>query len=271
MTWHVDEMSAKRYVARRLDGTSAASIESHALVCDECRTRLGQQVDDVLLDSVWLALTEALDRPDASPIERALQRIGCSDVTARVVAATSRQRWPFVLAVAISLSMSLVAIQSSYEDFFGLFLIIAPLGPLVATASSFGRWSDPAYEITVMAPTPALRILLIRIAASVVPAIALTALSVPWLLDRGWFAIAWLLPSLALSAGALALSSWVDVERAALGLGLMWLALPTMLRLPVARLIDLFGAPVQVVSAVVAATAVVVVATRHESFDIGGL
>ena len=138
---------------------------------------------------------------------------------------------------------------------------------LVATAGAFGRWSDPAYVLVATSPTSSLRILLVRIVASVLPAIALTALSVPWVVDRGWLAIAWLLPSLALAAGALALSSWVDIERAAIGLGLAWLVPPMLLRLPVHRMLELLGTPTQVLSVLALVTAAGVVMARRDTFD----
>ena len=267
MTWHVDEPSAARYAARGLDATSAASVESHLLVCDRCRAAVGGEIDDVLLDSVWIALTDALDQPVVGAFERVLQRAGCSDATARIVAATARARWSFLLAVVSSLLLASIAAQSSSERYFGLYLIVAPLGPLVATAGAFGRWSDPAYVLVATSPTSSLRILLVRIVASVLPAIALTALSVPWVVDRGWLAIAWLLPSLALAAGALALSSWVDIERAAIGLGLAWLVPPMLLRLPVHRMLELLGTPTQVLSVLALVTAAGVVMARRDTFD----
>jgi hypothetical protein len=267
VTWHVDDTSAARYAARGLDATSAASVESHLLACDRCRATVGDQTDQVLLDSVWMALTDTLDQPAVGAFERVLQRTGCSDVTSRIVAATTRARWSFLVAVAASVVLAMIAAQSPSERYFGLYLVVAPLGPLVATAGAFGRWSDPAYSLVTTSPTPSLRILLVRIVASVVPAIVLTALSVPWVIDRGWLAIAWLLPSLALAAGALALSSWIDIERAVIGLGLAWLMPPTLLRLPVHRLLELLGTPAQLLSLLILATAAGVVTTRRNTFD----
>jgi hypothetical protein len=76
-----------------------------------------------------------------------------------------------------------------------------------------------------------------------------------------------LLPSLALAAGALALSSWIDIERAAIGLGLAWLVVPILLRMQLHRALELFGAPAQLISLVVLAAAVGIVTTRRDTFD----
>ena len=145
--------------------------------------------------------------------------------------------------------------------------MIAPLGPLVATAGAFGSWSDPVHELARTVPTSALRILLVRVAASVVPSIALTALSIPWLIDRGWLAVAWLLPSLALAFGALALSSWVSIEAAALALGGLWISVPMALRLPVRELIELMARPTQLSSLFAIAAAIAITLARRNSFD----
>jgi hypothetical protein len=267
VSWHIDETSAAQYAARGLDATSAASVESHLLVCDGCRATVSDQIDQVLLDAIWVSLTDQLDQPAVSLFERVLWWAGCSDATARIVAATTRVRWSFLMAVGCSLLLALIAAQSPRDQFFGLYLIVAPLGPLVATAGAFGRWSDPAYALVTTSPTSSLRILLVRIVASVLPALALTALSVPWVIDRGWLAIAWLLPSLALAAGALALSSWIDIERAAIGLGLVWLVPPMLLRLQLHRLLELLGTPAQLISLLVLVTAVGIVTTRRDTFD----
>lgn len=270
MSWHVDQFASSRYLAGQLDSTSAASVESHVLVCDQCRAELGAaagEIEAAALDVAWAGITDLLDRPSVGWVERVLQRMGCPDTVTRVVAATTRARFSFLVAVAVSLFLAINAARSPYEKFFGMFLIIAPLGPLVATAGAFGRWSDPVNELAGTVPTSSLRILLVRVTASVVPSIMLTALSIPWLIDRGWFAVAWLLPSVALSLGALALSSWVSIESAALTLGGLWVAVPISVRLPVSDLLELLGRPTQMVSLIVIATALAITLTRRNAFE----
>lgn len=267
MTWHLEETAAAQYVRRGLDATSVASVESHLSTCDRCRARVGAEIDDRLLGSMWDGITAELDRPEAGVFERVLRRLGCSDLTSRIVTATTRARWSFLLAVALSLVLAQRAAQSADEQYFGIYLIVAPLGPLLATAGSFGRWTDPVYALVTTTPTSSLRILLIRIVASVVPALGLTALAVPFALDRGWLAVSWLLPSLALASCALALSARFAIERAAIGLGLVWLSLPLLLRVPLRRLLELFGPSTQLVSGLLQLVAAVVLVTRPDTFD----
>lgn len=270
MTWHVDSRTAERYLEHTLDATGAASIESHVLMCEQCRTELGEharQIDEAALSIAWSAIVEHLDRPAVGWVERLLHGVGCSDVLTRIVAATTRARLSFLVAVSLSLFLAIVAAQSPDERYLGMFLVIAPLGPLVATAGAFGSWSDPVHELGCTVPTSALRILLVRVAASVVPAIALTAVSIPWLIDRGWLAVAWLLPSLALALGVLALSSWVSIEVASLTLGGLWISVPMTIRLPWRELIDLLGRPTQLTSLLAIAAAIAITLARRNSFD----
>jgi hypothetical protein len=100
-----------------------------------------------------------------------------------------------------------------------------------------------------------------------VPAIVLTAASLPWLLDRGLLAAGWLLPSVALALGAIALSSWVRIELAAAALAFVWVSLPLVLRWRDADLLDLLRGPVQVLSAAIVVVAVIVTALRQTAFD----
>jgi hypothetical protein len=110
-------------------------------------------------------------------------------------------------------------------------------------------------------------LILVRTVAGVVPAVVLTTATVPWLTDRGWLAVGWLLPALALALVALALSTWIDVERAALIVGGVWVALPVALRGPVHEMLDVFAGPVQIVSTVAAAAGAAIAVARQSKFD----
>jgi hypothetical protein len=262
--WHVDDVAARRYVDRALDPTDAASVDAHLLHCEPCRAAVSAAMGDGVLDVVWHKVDVALDRPRLGLLERLLVALGMSGSTARMVAATSRSRWSYLVAVASSFALALLASRPGAEDAFGLFLVVAPLGPLVATATAFGRWADPAYELLGTVPSSPLRLLLVRAVAAVAPALALTALSSLWLVDHGWLAVTWLVPSLALSTAALALSRWVAVEVAATVLGAVWLMAPALLRLRSDDLLGLLSGPGQVASAaVVALAALAFVADRH--------
>jgi hypothetical protein len=253
--WHVDGDAARRYAARALDATDAASVDAHLLRCAPCRAVVNAAVaadaGEPVLEAVWRQVDARLDQPRRGWLERLLTTAGAPPGSARLVTATSRARWAYLAAVAVSLVMALLASRAPDREVFGVFLLVAPLGPLVATASAFGHAADPAHALLATVPTSAVRLLLVRTAAAVVPALVLTGVSVLWLLDEGWLAAAWLAPSLALATGALALSRWLPVELAATALGVVWVAAPLALRLRVDDLLELLGTPAQIGSLIV--------------------
>ena len=268
MSWHVDEVTAARYVERTIDPAVAASIDAHLMACDECRATMNASVDAVALAAVWAGINDTLDTPRLGWVERALHAAGCSDVTSRIVAATTRTRVAYLFVVAFNVLVAVGSSRSGDADgTFLVFLLLAPLGPLIATASAFGRWADPCHTLLRTLPTSTVRLILVRTVTGVVPAVVLTAVALPWLADRGWLAVGWLLPALALSLLALALSTWIDVDRAALIVGAIWLAVPVALRIPVHEMLDAFAGPVQVVSAVVIAAGAAIAFARQSKFD----
>jgi len=268
MTWHVDERDARLYVDDDLDGTSCASIEAHVEAFGRCRELIASVAPpDALLDDVWAGIVETLDRPRRGPLERGLTTAGLPEGTARLVAATSRARLAYLVAVAFTVVVAIAAARADSAGSVDLFLLAAPIGPLAATALSFGRWSDPAHAVLFTTPTSALKILLVRTTAAVVPAIVLTGLASLWIADHGWIAAAWLLPGLALCLGALALSSWWPIEMAAIVLAGAWIAVPVSLAAGPGDLLDALTGSVQVVSAVVVAVGVVLIVARRTEFE----
>ena len=271
MSWHVGQGTATQYAHQQLDPVSTASVEAHLLECAACRDLVGAEASSAVgvsaLDGLWDGIVDAIDQPHIGWVERLLRRAGLADTTARLVAAAPRAPRAYALAVGLSLLLAYVAAESSYDDMFGMFLLVAPLGPLVATAVSFSRFTDPAFELLGTVPTSPLRVLLVRTVAAVAPAIVLTATSFVWTVDRGWLAAAWLLPSLALCATALALSTWVAIERAALAVGAGWLVAPLVIRIHARALLDAFAGVIQIGSAVALAAAVVVVVVRHSVIE----
>jgi hypothetical protein len=272
MSWHVDVDAARRYTSRALDAIGSASVEAHLERCGDCRTVVQSSLSDIdhsFLGDVWARVDAAIDEPRRGWIESMLGRIGVDDRTARIVAATRRARWAYLFAVALSVGLAWLAWAADDERvLLAMFLIVAPVGPLLATAGSFS-WADPAADILRTVPYSALRILLVRTAACVVPAIGLTALAVPWLLDDGWIAVAWLLPSLALVLGALALSSWIALEHAVVVLAVGWLVavFTVQNRVSVATFAEVATPALQIASIVVAAASTFVIVVRRTAYE----
>lgn len=107
-----------------------------------------------------------------------------------------------------------------------LLLVIAPVLPLAGVGVSYGRSADPMHEIIATAPGGGLRLLLIRTAA--VLAVAVPVLTLAWAVlppsAGGPGVLAWLLPGLAMTLGALALGSYVGCRTGASSVAVCWAA-----------------------------------------------
>ena len=270
MSWHISPAIAEDYVGQRRRGSAVASIEAHLPTCGECRRLIAEvttAAEEPLLDQVWQRVTIALDDATRPWSERALTRVGLSTETVRVLGATSRARLSFVLATLVTVGIAFVAARGGRDAEFGAFLSVAALGPLAATALAFGRRVDPAHALVTTAPTSVWRIVLLRTAASLIPAAAITGLASLIVHERGWVAMAWLLPGIAMAVVSLALSTWVPIEHAALGVATVWIAAPVVALRPAAELIDATAGPGQLVALGAAALAALVIMNRRSFLD----
>lgn len=270
MNWHLSPAAAKDYVGQRRSGSAVASIEAHLPICGECRRLVADvtaAAHEPLLDLVWQRVTIALDDSTRPPSERTLTRIGLSTETLRLLGATSRARLSFVIATLLTVGIAFVAARGGRDAEFGAFLSVAALGPLVATALAFGRHFDPAHSLVTTAPTSVWRIALLRTAASLIPAVVITGLASLILRERGWVAIAWLLPGIAMAVVSLALSIWMPIEHSALGVATAWIAAPVVASRPAAELIDATAGLGQIVAFGAAVAAAVVITNRRSFLD----
>ncbi len=270
MSWHLSPTSAKDYIGQRHSGSTVASIESHLPTCGECRRLIADvttAANEPLLDQVWQRVTIALDDVTRPWSERALTRVGLSPETARLLGATSRARLSFLLAMLLTVGIAIVAAHGGRDAEFGAFLSVAALGPLVATALAFGRRVDPAHALVTTTPTSVWRIVLLRTAASLIPAVAITGLASLIVRERGWVAVAWLLPGIAMAVVSLALSIWVPIEHAALGLATAWIAAPVVALRPAGELIDTTAGLGQLVAIGAATLAALVITYSRSTLD----
>ncbi|MEV5047491.1 hypothetical protein AB0N20_23360 [Streptomyces griseoincarnatus] len=105
------------------------------------------------------------------------------------------------------------------------FLALAPLLPLAGVALSYGPRMDPTYEMAVVAPMHGFRLLMIRTVAVLAAGLGLNGLATLALPGYGLLALSWLLPALALTATALALSARLGPVLAPALTGGGWVAL----------------------------------------------
>jgi hypothetical protein len=166
-------------------------------------------------------VVDRVDAPRRGVLERLLVRLGVGEATARLVAVTPTLRGPWLLAVASVLALAAWAAQVDAR-FLLMFLVVAPLGPLVGVAVAFAGGLDPTREIGLAAPYSGLRLLLIRTAAVLavtVPIVTVAGLALP---GSHWLAVAWLLPTAALTCVALALTARMTAVVAVGFVGTAW-------------------------------------------------
>ena len=270
--WHASDQLLMRFVVdpAALNGTAAASLESHLMGCDRCRSTLNDHIDDCDRAASWSSIAERIDRPRLSPVERVLVRLGVSEATARLLGATPALTAAALVAMVV-VAAAIVA-TSRATDASGAFLVIAPLVPLVAVAAAFAPAADPAGEAGAATPLYGIGLVLRR--SAVVLAAAFVTLVVADLAigDLDAPVIAWLLPSWALAVGTLALGTWFRAEVAAGGLGFGWVVLVAVTRWLEGRPAGYAESPVfsatgQLVAVGLLAVALAVVVLRRDQFQ----
>lgn len=213
MNWHVPERLAVAYSVGEVQGARAASIEAHVMSCETCRSLVGAAVSDVRLESIWTAVADEVDAPRRTWSERLLHRIGMTESDARLVAAAPALHLSWLTSLAAVLVFAVWASNTSDRG-ATLFLIVAPVVPVLAVMGAYGQRIDPTYEVSVASPYPTLRLVLLR-SATVVAVSGALALAASTLVPQGQLAAAWLLPCLALVMLTLILTRWVPQPVAA--------------------------------------------------------
>jgi len=220
--WHVEPALLARYGGGALGGSAAASIEAHLLGCARCRAALAPAVDPGRLAAIWDEVLDRVEAPRPTLVERLLLRLGVADHTARLVCTAPSLTVSWLLAVAAALAFALLAADSGTRGAL-LFLALAPVAPVAGVAAAYGRKVDPTYEVGLAAPYSTFRLLLLRSFAVLTSTVLIAGVGALLLPVSGWVAVAWLLPSLALTAVTLAVSTRVDPAWAAGATVLAWL------------------------------------------------
>lgn len=276
MTWHADAETLHGYREARISAVQASSVEAHLLACDACRSSLAAGADRSRLDALWGEIAAAADAPVPGVMERLLGRLGVPDHIGRLLAATPALRLSWLAAVTVALAFAVSATHRGAGDAgLVLYLLLAPLLPLAGVAASFGPGIDPVYEVALAAPLRSLDLLIVRATAVLATTTVLagaTALAAP---QADWRLAAWLLPALGLTAGSLALSTWVTPWKAAAALAGVWVGAATIgIRLsagapgaPAFERVVAFRPSGQVALAAFTIAAAVVVVLRRDAFE----
>ncbi|MEU1345995.1 hypothetical protein ACFYPA_09605 [Streptomyces sp. NPDC005775] len=282
--WHVGDELAGRYAAGTAAETDAWSLEKHVESCERCADRVSAAVRGRGAAAPLLAeiRTAVLATAEAEPVRGAPRLPGAASRLGRALWAAGpalRGAWAGAL-----LLVALGAVALAYVGGLGgtvrpLLLVVAPVLPLAGVGVSYGRSADPMHEIIAAAPGGGLRLLLIRTAAvlgAVVPVITLAGAVLPPSAGQPGV-LAWLLPGLAMTLGALALGSYVGCRTGASSVAGCWAAaviLPAFGASPT-RLLDatepaamyFAGSAAQGGWAVAAVLCAGLLALRRRSFD----
>jgi hypothetical protein len=269
MEWHPGQPELQAYAAGRPEAVWDASVEAHLLACGSCRLVLHGAVPAPRLTAVFDAIEDRIDGLERPWIERLLRRFGLSEPDARALLAAPSLRVAWWGAVAASALLALL-VAGQDGDARTVFLLLAPLLPAVSTAAAYASALDPAMPIVAATPYHSSRLLLTRslaVGATSTVGACLAALAVP---GSAATVVVWFLPALALTLLVLALSQWCGTGPAAAVVGGAWVSLVVTLhdvgRDPLAT----FDRTGQLISAGLAALALVVVVTRWQRLDEGG-
>ena len=274
---HIDEQLLIGYCELSVTAATASAIEAHLMSCAGCRAELADvtsSADDGLVNqqSVWEGVLDRVDRPTRSITERLLGAIRVPPDTAKLLATTPALRVAWLAAVTFVAAFAVAAARMEGDGPW-LLLVIAPLLPVAGVATAYGPALDPTHEIGVAAPMSGLRLTLLRTLAVIVTTTPLLAVAAFFAPSGGWVAFGWVLPSFALIAITLALSTLTSPERGGVVVGVGWLVALVVLvdRDRAGDFVDrslIFGPSGQTTVTVVAAIGVAIVATRKTSFDV---
>ncbi|GAA5178607.1 hypothetical protein GCM10023322_06170 [Rugosimonospora acidiphila] len=270
--WHIDAGLLADYDRGSLDPSRVMAVDAHLLACASCRARVA--VDPGWLAGNWAGVFDAVHAPRQGALRRLLGRVGLPEHRIQLLAATPALRWSWLSATAAVLALAVAAAylgQPGARASDLVFLVFAPVLPVLAVATAYGPPADPMHEITGTLPAAGPRLVLWRATMVVAVAVAMGLAAAVLLPGPGRYAVAWLLPALLLSIGSLALSTLVPLATAAGLLGGAWLIVVggAALAHRESSLAVIFGGTAQLCYLLAAALAVAVLTVRRGRFDPG--
>lgn len=267
--WHPGEAVLADYAARQTGAAMSASVEAHLIRCASCRADLVPHAPTAVIDSGRDLLRVALVRRRHPVIVRVVERLGLPDHLATLLTESRAMSDAWLAALVVALGFAAAADTFSGRLGDAVFLLIAPLVPVVGVAMVFTN-TEPALEQLARAtPFSSLRLLLLRTAAVLVTGMPLCFAAAALRMDGPGALAVWLLPALACTVLVLALSTWFSGEIVAAAVGLAWamgIGIAAVHQAPTA----VVTAPAQLLYLVVAALAAVVVAVRARRGQIPG-
>lgn len=264
MTWHIALETVRRYQSDAIDRVGAASVEAHLASCNECRPLL--VVDGDWLERSWMGVADRVEPGRPNLLERGLILVRVPQVTARLVAVSPALRASFLLAVILVMGFAVAASNTNPAgSAYRIFLVVAPLVPVVGVAFAYGRLVDPAFEMAMVSPIDSFRVLTLRAGIVLTTAIILGLVSWPLVpAPTSIGASAWLLPALGLTLSTLALASRFEMWLAGAMVGGSWVI---AMLIAVAGDLEVFDSNAKFVYAGLAVLAGSAVVLRRSSYD----
>lgn len=215
--WHVSDHELERYVHHTIPTFARASVESHVLDCERCRSALAQCLPERPAIDSYLGWQAVADRIDVSgrPVRSSTTAIQVSTASPLLLLAT------LGVALGVLASVGLAAAFAPRAS-LPLFIMVAPMAPVIGAVLAFQPGIDPAGRLAGATPLAAARLPFFRAVfasgTSLVSVVVASLFVSVGLSD----AAVWLLPGLALTAAVAATSTWIDPRRVALALGCAW-------------------------------------------------
>lgn len=233
-TWHTDEHLLTAYVGGGLDALEGASVEQHLLACAECRSRVANVVDAADLARGWDRVQTALERPAQPATIRVARRLGLSEASSVLLAASASLRTAWLSSSVVALGFAFLATKFSDVETLWPFLLVAPLIPVLGVAASYGPSTDPLEGLIVTSPYGRGRLILLRTLGVLVTSLPVAFGLGLFLPGPDWIAAAWLGPALAMIPILLALAAFTGPRVAASVLAIGWsgVVLPSTRKLP---------------------------------------
>ncbi len=260
------------YARGSLTGAVTWSVEAHLPACAACRRVLTAELDQPRLLRNRSVLLTRLAMPAPGPAERVAGWCGVPSHVWRLLSMVPSLRRPWLAGVVLVLAASvgsarLLAATDSRAAALLPFLFLTPLLPLAGVAAAFHPSLDPSADLATAAPISGVWLFCVRsvavIAASLGP-IMLAALTLP---GSTWLPLMVVLPALALSMLALAMTTIMGPLRAAVIAGAGWLAVVAGIGLAADSPAATYGRTVQALSLIVVIGAAALLAIRRHTLE----
>jgi hypothetical protein len=210
--WHVSGPELERYASHTIPTFARASVESHLLVCDRCRSALlvhAPAAHTRASDETWSRIADRID-VTGRPLRSSTTAVQVSISSPLLTLAT------LAVALGVIVSVAIAAATADPRSSLPLFVMLAPLAPVIGAVSAFRAGADPAGQLAGATPLAAGRLPFFRAVFSsgtAILAVAISSIFVPVGLED---VAVWLLPGLALTSLVVAISTRIEPSRVAL-------------------------------------------------------